>query len=129
MLKTYEKFRMIDEDKKNDWFIEVNWKKDPIIAESKILKVTFPNGDVAFLRRELLNEMLFVIGKPEDQQKMIPQKLTHMKWYETVLSIKATKNIRKGEGITFPIKISLPPSQEEIIGKHKVGSGLYVPKK
>jgi len=118
---------MQDEDKKNDWFVEVNFKDDKEIKDSKILKVTFPNGDVAYTRREYLNAMLFAIGRPEDQQKMIPQRMTHSKWYETILSIKATKDIRKGEQITFPIKISMPATEEEIIGKVKKHAGLYIP--
>ena len=68
--------------------------------------------------------ILFAIGNEAEQRKMIPQKLTRVKWYETVVSVKATKDIRKGENITFPIKITLPSVEEEVIREVKRESNL-----
>jgi len=132
MIDTYEKFRMLDENKKNDFYIEVNYDYDKD-NQSNILKVTFPNGDICYLKRNLLNELLFALGNPEEQKKMIPQTLTRVKWYETVVSVKAKKDIQKGENITFPIKISLPTEKQEVIGEikgvaTKTKSGLIIPK-
>ena len=94
MLEDYEKFRMIDEDGKHDFFIEVNWKPESKKTnECKILKVTFPNRDICYLKKEHLNTLLFVIGNEAEQRKMIPQKISEVKWYETVLSIKNIQNI------------------------------------
>lgn len=118
MLDTYEKFRIKDESGDNHFFVEVNWDlKDKKINECKLLKITFPDGKIAYVKRELMHEMLFAIGDAESQKKMIPQKVIHTKWLETVLGIKATKDIRKGEMINVPVKISLPSQEEEIIGK------------
>lgn len=120
MIEHYEKFRIPDEHKENDFFIEVNWdQNNKKINKCKILKFTFPDGKTAYVKKEYLNAVLFAIGSEKDQRKMIPQKITRVRWYETVLSVKAKKDIRKGENITFPIKLSLPPIEEEVISELK----------
>ncbi len=120
MITNHEKFRLIDENKNGEFFIEVNWnEKDATINECKLLKFVFPDGKCIFVKREHLNAILFAIGKEEDQRKMIPLKLSHVKWYETTVSIKAKKDIHKGENITFPIKITLPSVEQEAISEIK----------
>ena len=118
MIDRHEKFRMPDESgKENHFFMEVNWKADDEKSnECKVIKVTFPDKSEAYLKREYLHAVIFAISKEEEQRNLVPQKLTNVKWYETVLSVKATKDIRKGENITFPIKLSLPPTEKETIG-------------
>lgn len=131
MIDSYEKFRISDENKAHDFFVEVNWKKDKSIENCQLLKVTFPDGQQAFVKKDILFAFLFAIGGPKEQRAMIPQQVTRVKWYETVVGVKATKDIRKGETITFPIKLSIPVSQEEIIGDankfKKAASGLVLP--
>ena len=89
------------------------------------------NDKEYFIDKKILLEILFVIGKPEEQQKMIPQTLKKVKWYETILGIKATKDIRKGEMINVPIKLTLPTEERDIISKISRpanGSNLIIPK-
>ena len=118
MLKTHEKFWLMDKAGKHKLFAEVNWNpKDSSTNECRVVRFTCPNGDEIHVDKKHLLEMLFAMGKPEEQQKMIPQKLTRVRWYETVLSIKAKKDIHRGELITFPIKLSLPPLEEEVVGE------------
>lgn|SRR3990167_8829459 len=120
MLTEHEKFRMIDESQKNDFFIEVNWEENnEELNNCKILKVTFPDGTISYLQRKYLLEVLFAIGKAEDQQKMIPQTLETIHHYKTVLGIKAKNDIHKGEMINFPIELSVPCSalKQEVIDK------------
>jgi len=120
MIIEYQKFQLPDLNKKNHLKAEVNWSNDKKINESKVIKFICPNGEEIFVKREHLNEVLFAIGKPEDQQKMIPQKIVTVHWYETVLGVKATKDIRKGEMMNFPIKISIPCNNvKEFIGEAK----------
>ena len=108
--------RLPDKNGKYDWYLEVNWKDDdPTTNESKVLKVTSPEGHESFIDREHFMSFLFAIGREEDQRDMMPQKISRVRWYETVLSVKATKDIRKGEAIVFPIKISLPAEEKEVI--------------
>ena len=117
MITGHEKFRVPDINKSKDLLVEVNWTKDPKIKDCKVLKFIYPNGDEAYIKKEHFNAILFAIGNEKEQQKMIPQKITRVKHYETVVSVKAFKNVRKGENLTFPISISLPTAEEEIIGK------------
>lgn len=128
MLETHQKFRMMDLGKKNNFFIEVNWEpENEKINQCKVLKVTFPNQDSAFIERKHLLELVFAIGKPEHQRKLIPQTIKRVRWYETVVGVKATKDIAKGETINFPIKLSLPDIHEEVIGslgKRLLNKGL-----
>ncbi len=119
MLNHYEKFRMQDEGKNNEFYVEVNWDKNPKTNDCKVLKFTFPDGTESFVKREYLNALLFAIGSQEEQRKLIPQTITRVKWYETVVSVKAKKDIPKGDLITFPIKLSLPSMEQEAIAEVK----------
>lgn len=127
MLENYEKFNIIDtSNRPTGVTIEVNWKpKDPDTNECKILKMTLSDGQVFYVKKELLNALLFTIGSSTEQSKMIPQKIISSKWYETVISVKAKRDILKGESITFPLKITLPDERREAIQelKKKIGNG------
>lgn len=117
MIKHYEKFRLEDENKNNEFFAEVNWDvKDKKTNDSKLIRFTFPDGTTSVVRRDILNSIMFAIGTPEQQQNMIPQTISKVRWYETVLNVQAKKDIRKGESVVFPVKLSLPPIEEEILG-------------
>ena len=119
MILDHEKFRLQDESKENDFFIEVNWNpKDKKTNECKILKVVFPNGDEAFIKRDHLLAFIFAIGKAEDQEKLIPQKLEPVHWKRTVLGVRAKQDIQKGEMINFPVELSVPCAalQQDVIG-------------
>ncbi len=116
MLKEYEKFRFVDEAKNNEFYAEVNWNpKDKESNECKLIKFTFPNGETSVVRKDVFNAVLFAMGTPEQQQKMIPQTTSRVRWYETTLSVRLKKDLRKGEMMTFPVKLSLPPIEEEVI--------------
>lgn len=120
MIKNHQKFRMIDQRKVNDFFTEVNWKEEDLLTnDCKIIKFTFPNGKEAYIERKHLMEMLFVIGAPDEQIKMIPQTIRRSRHYETILGITATKDIKKGEKINVRVKIALPTVEEEVIAEMK----------
>ena len=121
MLEGYEKLNILTtDDRTTGVTFEVNWdESNPDINECKILKMKTPDGQEFYVKKEMFMAFLWAIGDPDEQRKMIPQKLIHTKWYETVLSVKATKDIAKGEEITFPIKISLPAIEEEAIAEIK----------
>lgn len=109
MLTKHEKFHFLDEANKHNFFVEVNFKEDDKETnECKIFKFIFPDGSESFIRRKHLLEMFFACGKPEDQRNMIPQIIETVHHYRTVLGIKATKDIQKGEMINFPIDLSIP---------------------
>ena len=125
MIEGHEKFKLHDKNGKHDVILEVNFRPDdPLTNECKVVKVRWKNGEEAIIDREHLHGFLFAIGRSEDQQKLIPQTLTRVKWYETTVSVKATKDIHKGENITFPIKITLPSVEEHAIAEVKRERGL-----
>lgn len=121
MLDTYEKFALPDLSKKNTFTVEVNWESaNKKTNQCKILKIMSPSGEVAYVDQKHFVEMVFAIGTAEQQRKMIPQTLETVHWRDTILGIQATKDIRKGEQINFPIKISFPCTiTQEIIGEVK----------
>lgn len=119
MISYYEKFRLLDEGKKHDFYVEVNWdKKNKAVKDCKLIKFTFPDGGQAIVKRELLNALLFTIARADEQREMIPVKVQPVHWKEVQVKIKATKDIRKGEDIIMsPFKISVPCDQtKEILG-------------
>ena len=119
MITTHEKFRITSEDKE-DIIFEVNWNvKDDKINDCKLLKMILPDGKEYTFKKEFLNSVLFAIGTADEQRKMIPQVIRKTRWYETVISVKAKKDIIKGEDITFPLKITLPSVEEEAIAEIK----------
>lgn len=132
MIIEYEKFRVPDDNKKHDWFFEVNYDDKPETQDCKILKVTHPDKSVSYVKKEHLMAILFAIGNAAEQREMTPQIVTKTKRYETVLQVKATKDIRKGESITFPVSFTLPVSREDKIGavpkskNHIIGTGTKV---
>lgn len=120
MITSHEKFKVPDEGKTHELIFEVNWNPhDKKSNNCQIVRVTMPNGDAVLIRKEHLNAILFAIGTEEEQQKMIPQTLTHSRIYETVVGVTAQKDIRKGEKVIFPIKLTLPTLEETVIGEIK----------
>lgn len=125
MISHHEKFELPDQNKAHNFHLEVNWNtNDPITNECKVVKFTFPDGKQAFVRREHLHSILFAIGRLEDQGKLIPQKQETIRNIETVLGIKASKHIEKGEMINVRVKIPIPLSQQETIGSAPKGTQL-----
>ena len=133
MIKTYEKFRIIDVNKQDTGIhLEVNWDvKDKKTNECKMVR--FLIGDKEFIvSRDELNSLLFLMGTPQQQMDLLPIRKQTTRWYETVVSVEAKSDIRKGEKITFPLKITLPTVEEEVIQQIKREQGekgrLFIPK-
>ena len=119
MIKNYEKLRIPDESKLNDMLIEVNWSPyDKSSMDCRLIRVTL-GGQTAVIRKDHFMGFLFTIGTQEEQRKMIPTTERRSRWYETVISVKAKKDIRKGEDITFPLKLTLPTMEQEAISELK----------
>lgn len=109
MIRTHEKLRLTDLNKQHDLLIEVNWDaKDSKSNDCQLLRFHYPNGDVATIKRDDFNAILFLIGTPSQQRDLVPQKVETIRNIETTLGIKATKNIAKGEMINVPVKIPIP---------------------
>lgn len=127
MLKSHEKFRMIDENKQNEFFIEVNRNpKDKTSNDCQLIIFVHPDGTETTIKREHVMSMVFAMGTEEQQRNLIPQRITETRFYKTVLGIKATKDIAKGEMINVPVQIPLPPVQREVVGSIKQVAKKYL---
>lgn len=116
MIKTHEQIRLKDENKEFDLIFEVNWdKNDERSNDCKLVKVLYHDGTSAVIKREELHSFLFSIATPEEQTKLIPIKKTRTKHWETVITVKAKKDIREGDDITFPLKLTIPVEEEETL--------------
>lgn len=104
--------------------LEVNWTDSEEVRDCKRIRVHIPKSkeDKSFvIKKEELNAILFVLGNKEEQMKMIPQVESRSRWYETVVTVKnkSGKPIPPGGDITFPITLTLPTFEEEIISEAK----------
>lgn len=116
MISGYEKLRVPDINKEKDFTIEVNWNPyDKQTKDCKVLRFTFPGGDTALVKREHFQAVLFALATEDDQRKMIPETVTRIRNYETVLGITAKKDIRKGEKINVAVKIPIPLTQDDVL--------------
>lgn len=118
MLETYAQAEIRDlYGKPSGIKMEVNWNpENENENKCKMIRIVTPEGKRYVVKKEEFLSFLWMIGNDEEHMKMIPQKNIDVRWYETVVSVKATKNIAKGEQITFPIKLTLPSEEKEIVG-------------
>lgn len=116
MIHGHEMIRFPDENKERDLVFEVNWNQsDKKSKECKLIRVHYPDGSKAVIKREHLHAFLFAIGTEDQQREMLPIRKTQSRWYETVISVKAKKDIHKGEEITFPLKLTIPLQETETL--------------
>ena len=125
MVETNEKWRLLDKNGGKEVLVEVNWNpEDPKTNKCQVFKFIFPDRTTSFVEKKHLLEMFFSAGTEEEQRKLVPTTLTKMRWYETVLSVTAKKDIHKGEQVVFPVKLSLPMDTKEVLGLPKKKSVL-----
>lgn len=114
MLKDFARYIFPDKAGGNNLTFEVNYSPE----DKDMAMIRWKCGDkTGFIERKHLFEFLWVIGKPEEQRKMIPQKLRKTRYIQKTIGIKATKDIRKGEMINCTINLDIPLSEEEIVGE------------
>ena len=128
MIDDHQKFRLIDKNNKNEIILEVNWDlKDEKTNQCQVVKVISPSGDETYVDRKELHGFLFLIGRRLDQEQLIPQRQQTIRNLETVLGIKATKDIKKGEYINVPVKIPIPLGESEFIGPMQKSNKIITP--
>ena len=131
MLLDYQKAKIKDlYGKETGIELEVNWNPgDENTNECKIIKLTYGNKDF-YIKKEEFFAFLWLIGSSTEHMKMVPQKIRRTKWYETVISVKALKDVKKGDNLTFPIKLTLPTTEEEVIAdikRSKTDNKIIIP--
>lgn len=125
MLTGHHQFVPDDLGGKNEFIFEVNWNpEDKKSNESKVVKITCPDGKASFVKRDDLLQFFYTIGTTEDKKKMIPQTISKIHVQDMFVGIKATKDIRKGEDINVKFKINIPCSVVDKIGEVNVERGM-----
>lgn len=61
-----------------------------------------------------IRTILFALSDTKAQRDMLPIQMVTQRKYQTVLGIKADRDIKKGEMINFKVDIPLPPIEKEI---------------
>lgn len=118
MLDEHEKFTLQDLDKKNKFYMEVNWKPDDKSTnQCKVVKFTFPDGKTSYIKKEHLLAVLFALGHPSEQRKMIPTTLTKVRHWKSNLFLRMTKDVKRGDIVKTQVDITLPAVSEEVIGE------------
>ena len=119
MIDDYQEFHIPDQSaQRNHLVFEVNWKpKDKETNECKVLRIKYPDGRKAFIKKEHLYSMLFALGSRKEQMKMVPQKIKEVRHYDTTLYLQLKQDAKKGDIIKTPVHISLPSVEDEIIGE------------
>ena len=76
-----------------------------------------------------LKTILFALSNPQEQKDMMPLQMVTQRKYQTMLGIKAQKDIKKGEVINFKVDIPLPPIEKEIMmeATRQIKRGLIRP--
>ena len=76
-----------------------------------------------------LRTILFALSSPKQQRDMMPLQMVTQRRYQTVLGVRAEKNIKKGEVVNFKVDIPLPPIEKEIMmeATRQIQKGLIRP--
>lgn len=115
MITDPEKFNVKDKSGKTDVTFEVNWNPlDEDTNECKVLKIRIGKEET-YIATGDLRTILFAISNPEEQRKAMPIQMVTQRRYQTILGVKADKDIKKGEMVNFKVDIPLPPIDKEIM--------------
>ena len=76
-----------------------------------------------------LRTILFALSNPKEQKEMMPIAMVTQRRYQTMLGVKAQKDIKKGEVVNFKVDIPLPPIEKEIMmeATRQINKGLIRP--
>ena len=120
MLNEHRKFQLKTLDGKLE--AEVNWSKEKKVKDCNVIKFTLDDKEFIMKRSELMSLMLLV-GSADDQEKLMPMKLSRIKKYETMLTFEfpASRNYKKGEKVLIkaPHIFTIPETEEVIAGNIK----------
>ena len=105
MIKDHRKLSLQDlANRGNDVDLEVNWNSS--VKDCKSIRVHM-GGKEAVISRDHLWSLILLMSKDEQQEGMLPVIHVPVSHYETVVSVMAKKNVRKGETMNFPLSVSI----------------------
>lgn len=109
--------------------IEANWNST--VTPGKAFKVTI-DGKEAIMERDDLYSLMMIFGDEEQQTDLIPVTKSQVRAITRLLTIKAQKDIRKGEPIKFYYEYFVPEGIYESLlltdPKHYSSSNLTMKK-
>jgi len=85
--------------------IEANW--DAGVTPGKAFKITV-DGKEAILERDDLYALLMLFGDEEQQSDLIPVQQTQVRAITRLITVKAKKDIKRGEEIKFAYEYFVP---------------------
>src|SRR3990167_5692293 len=95
--------------------IEANW--DAGVTPGKAFKITV-DGKEAILERDDLYALMMLFGDEEQQSDLIPVVKTQVRAITRLITIKAQKDIKRGEKISFAYEYFVPERVYESLLLH-----------
>lgn len=101
--------------------VEVNYSDNEKIKNCQVIRFHVDGKDFDVKRDELMSLMM-IIGRSEDQKKLMPMKLSHVKKVERLLTFEfeASRDFRKGEKISIKA-----PWIDQVVTEDEILSGAF----
>lgn len=96
--------------------IEANW--NAAVTPGKAFKVTI-DGKEAIVERDDLYSLMMVFGDEEQQTDLIPVKKMNVRAITRLLTVRAKKDIPKGQTIKFEYQYFVPETVYESLLLHR----------
>ena len=104
-LQEHSKAKLYDLKGKNDIECEVNFSKDPDLAD--VVKITL-DGNEALIPIKDLYAFTFAIANEEQQADMMPVTQTTVKKLVKFHKVKVTKELKPGEFVAVRCEVNVP---------------------
>lgn len=88
--------------------IEVNW--EPSVIPCKKIRITLGSYEQIIDHDEFFS-MMFLFGNEAEQERNIKITETEMRIVERMISVRAQKDMKTGEVLSFPYKYAIPESE------------------
>jgi len=109
MIDTPEKMRLptITTDDKVE--VILNWNED---VDGEYIKLRVNDGEDMVIPRSSFCKVAMLIANEEEQMAMIPTKSVSVRHLSKIVTIKLTKDCRRGEEIRIPVSFDIPLNGE-----------------
>ena len=117
MIEESQKFDLKDLSGKKKCSIFADPKKTVVdgVEDFTLDSLRFRIGDEeAIFSLGDIRTILFALSDNKAQRDMLPIQMVTQRKYQTVLGVKADRDIKKGEMVKFKVDIPLPPIEKEI---------------
>lgn len=105
MVKDYQRFEV------GNMAVEVNYNEE--VKPCKLIKFTFTDPKtkkqvVETIDHGELYSLLMLFGNDKEQEALIPTTKTELRVIERLLHVRAKKDMKEGDVITFPYRYAIP---------------------